>query len=63
MKTFEFRVKPVTRWVVTEYMDDPESGAGHHICYGEYDHEDYAKKVRDALAAQKNSPGPPPSGE
>lgn len=56
MKTTEYRVKPVTRYVVTEYVSDPENGAGSVGTLGEYDHEEYANKVRDALAAAIESP-------
>lgn len=56
MKITEYKVRAVTRYVVTQYMSDPENGAGAVITMGEFDCGDYASRVCDALS--KADPGP-----
>lgn len=62
-KTVEYRVRPVTRYIVTEFISDPENGAGHCGTIGEYDNEWYAQRVKLALESHQgeaDSPNLPP---
>lgn len=56
MKTVQYRVREVTRYIVTRYESDPETGSGGVCTMGEYDHFEYANRVREALAIA--DPGP-----
>lgn len=56
MKTVEYKVRQVTRYVVTRYENDPENNAGGVLTMGEYDHLDYARRVCEALS--HSDPGP-----
>jgi hypothetical protein len=56
MKTVEYKVRAVTRYVVTRYESDPEGGSGSVITFGEFDNGDYASRVCQALTAA--DPGP-----
>jgi len=58
MRTVEFRVRPVTRWVVTRYEGDPTSGSGSLETLGEYSNEWYAKRVKDALESHEKEHPP-----
>lgn len=49
VKTVEYKVRAVTRYIVTCYERDPESGAGSIITFGDFDNIDYANRVRQAL--------------
>jgi hypothetical protein len=48
MKTIEYKVRPVTRYIVTRFESDGESG-GSEVC-GEFDREENAMRVGFALA-------------
>lgn len=55
-KTIEYRVRPVTRYIVTRFEHEAhESGACSGGCstFGEYDNEGEAKKVMSALFSQE----------
>jgi hypothetical protein len=56
MKTVEYKVRAVTRYVVTRYESGPENAAGSVITFGEFDHGDYAGRVCAAL--NEADPGP-----
>lgn len=49
MKTTEYRVRPVVRYIVTEFTSDPENGAGGCGPIGEFDNEQQAEAVKRAL--------------
>jgi hypothetical protein len=49
MKTIEYRVRPVTRYVVTRFHRDDEGGAGGVETVGEYGNEQTAYDVGYAL--------------
>ena len=50
MKTIEYRVRPVTRYIVTAFHEAP-SGAGSECC-GEFDNEIRAHNAAMAFAEQ-----------
>jgi hypothetical protein len=49
MKSIEYRVRPVIRYVVTRYESEPETGSGGVSTMGEFDHQEYANQVSRAL--------------
>lgn len=48
MKTIEYRVRPVTRYVVTEFFSE-EGGPSGVRTFKEFEREDDANRVADAL--------------
>lgn len=60
MKTVEYKVRPVTRYVVTRYESDPANGAGGVCPMGEFDHEAYADRVCAALSTSDMASPPAP---
>lgn len=55
-KTIEYRVRPVTRYIVTRFESEfHENGCGSSggSSFGEYDNEGEAKKVMSALFSQE----------
>jgi hypothetical protein len=55
MKTIEYRVRPVTRYVVTRYAADKEDKLGSCEGKGEFDSEHAAREVALALAKAEPS--------
>lgn len=55
MKTIEFRVRPVTRYNLTRYEDDPENRCGSCVTLGEFSNAEAAHDV--AIAMQASAPG------
>ena len=51
MNVIEYKVRPVTRFVVTRYESNPETGSGAVETIGEYPNEWYAQRVKTALEA------------
>lgn len=51
MTTIQYRVRPVTRYVVTRYSEDAERRAYGCEGMGEFDNERQANHVMDALFA------------
>lgn len=49
MKTVEYRVRPVTRYVVTRFESDSLTGSSAVETLGEFSNEWYASRVRTAL--------------
>lgn len=49
MRTIEYRVRPVTRYVVTRFENDTDTGSGAIETLGEFDNEGYAQRVKAAL--------------
>lgn len=57
-KTIEYRVRPVTRYIVTRFEHEVhESGSrrGGSSTFGEYDNEGQANKVMQALLIQEEN--------
>lgn len=54
MKTIEFRVRPVTRYNLTRYEDDPQTRSGSIESLGEFDSVEAAERV--GLAMHKTEP-------
>lgn len=53
METIEYRVRPVTRYVVTRFQQD-ENGGGGVATKGEFDNEELAYAVGYALAKDEH---------
>lgn len=49
MENIEYRVRPVTRYVVTRYEDQGANGTGSIRTLGEYDNQEVAQEVGYAL--------------
>jgi hypothetical protein len=58
MSTVEYRVRPVTRYVVTRYETDGKASQLETI--GEYGNEGYAIRVMEALKVHDPRPEPLP---
>jgi len=58
MRIVEFRVRPVTRWIVTRYENDSETESGSLETLGEYSNEWYAKRVKNALESHEKEHPP-----
>jgi hypothetical protein len=70
MKSVEFRVRPVTRFVLTRYSshNDGHSCGGSLETLGEFDNEAYAREVMrvmelEAYWAERRGDGPTGSGQ
>lgn len=52
MKTIEYRVRPVTRYIVTRFNQEiaGDCASGGSECCGEFDRQDMAENVAKALA-------------
>ena len=50
----EYKVRPVTRYVVTRYMESESGRAGSSSRCGEYDNADVAYEVACALCKQEH---------
>lgn len=63
MQKIEYRVRPVTRYVVTRYHQDRANGGAVETC-GEFENEDKAYEVGAALAfKEREDLGWPPGDE
>ena len=61
MENIEYRVRPVTRYVVTRYEDQMENGTASVRTLGEYDNQQVAQEVGYALCkAEHERLGWPP---
>ena len=49
MENIEYRVRPVTRYIVTRYEDQLEKGTGGVRTLGDYDNQQVAQEVAYAL--------------
>jgi hypothetical protein len=54
-KSIEYRVRAVTRYVVTRNMSDPDNGAGSNETRGEFENANLADTVMTALASQERA--------
>lgn len=61
MKTVEYRVRPVTRYVVTRYESEPETGSGSVSPLCECDHLAYAEQIKKTLEDRDPHVAPLPS--
>lgn len=52
--TLEYRVKPITRYVVTRYYESPDETSGSVNERGTYDNPDIAWEVAYALCKQEH---------
>lgn len=61
MENIEYRVRPVTRYVVTRYEDQGENGTANIRGLGEYENQQVAQEVGYALCrAEHERLGWPP---
>lgn len=64
MEKIEYRVRPVTRYVVTRYHEAADGRTGGSEVKGEYDNHDMAYEVAYALAKHEHDQlGYPPGDE
>lgn len=64
MENIEYRLRPVTRYVITRYESQSENGTGSVRGIGEYDNQDIAYEVGYALCrAEHERLGWPPGDE
>lgn len=57
-KTIEYRVRPVTRYIITRFEHDPHvigACSSGSSAFGEYDNEGHANKVMQALLIQEEN--------
>lgn len=54
MENIEYRVRPVTRYVVTRYEDQKEAGTASIRTMGEYDNQMIAQEVGYALCKSEH---------
>mgnify|MGYP001591350541 CR=1 FL=1 len=64
MENIEYRVRPVTRYVITRYEDQLENGTASIRTLGEYENQEVAQEVGYALCKAEHerlglAPGDP----